>query len=136
MKGEGSWGHERNALVLDGIEDIIRKYLDMRVMKLKAAGRTSSAMFPPLRSDSEFYCQQAFGRLKAKVEEVLGYRFELRSCRRAFGQRILDKGGRIEDVSVALGHASTKATELYYARGEESTVFGRIRSLDNVKEVS
>ncbi len=53
-------------------------------------------------------------------------RFQLRAGRRAFGQRLLDSGNRIEDVSVAMGHSSTKTTEGYYARNSENQVIKRI----------
>lgn len=135
MKGEGSWGQSRGAPIVDGVEDIIERYLEMRERKLEGRGKESRSMFPPLQGKSEFYTQQAFEKLKSGVEDTLGVKYELRSGRRAFGQRLLDKGNRIEDVSVAMGHASTKTTELYYARGRESIVFNRIRSVNNGQRV-
>ncbi len=113
-------------LIMDGVEDIFRKYLGMRVEVLREHGIESREMFPPLKGNVEFYCQQSFGRLKKVVEDIRGTRFELRSGRRAFGQRLLDKGNLIEDVSVAMGHASTKTIEGYYARGREDIVMNRI----------
>ena len=59
-------------------------------------------MFPPLNNSNEFYTQQGFCRMKACVEKEIGVRFQLRAGRRAFGQRLLDSGNRIEDVSVAI----------------------------------
>ncbi len=53
-------------------------------------------------------------------------KFELRATRRAFVQNLLDSGNRNEDVSVAIGHVSTKTTEEYYARNREDQVIGRI----------
>ena len=136
VKGEGTWGEPRNVLIMDGVEDIFRKYLGMRAEVLREHGIESRAMFPPLKGDAEFYCQQSFGRLKKVVEDILGTKFELRSGRRAFGQRLLDKGNLIEDVSVAMGHASTKTTEGYYARGREDIVMNRILSRERGQEVS
>ena len=40
------------------------------------------------------------------------------------------------DVSVAMGHASTKTTEGYYARGREDIVMNRILSRERGQEVS
>ena len=54
--------------------------------------------------------------IKHVVEEDLGIKFDLRQCRRTFGQRYLDKDLDIESVSVLMGHASTKTTEGFYSR--------------------
>ena len=54
--------------------------------------------------------------IKHVVEEDLGIKFDLRQCRRTFGQRYLDKDLDIESVSVLMGHASTKTTERFYSR--------------------
>ena len=78
VKGEGTWGEPRNVLIMDGVEDIFRKYLGMRAEVLREHGIESRAMFPPLKGDAEFYCQQSFGRLKKVVEDILGTKFELR----------------------------------------------------------
>ena len=42
--------------------------------------------------------------------------FELRQCRRTFGQRNLDRGLDIESASVLMGHATTNTTERLYSR--------------------
>ena len=42
--------------------------------------------------------------------------FELRQCRRIFGQRNLDKGLDIESASVLMGHVTTNTTERLYSR--------------------
>ena len=126
VKGEGSWGEPRNVLVMDGIEDIIDKYLFERKRILEEYDRVSRSLFVPIHSQSEFYVSQSFTKLKAPVEEVLGEKIDLRSGRRAYGQRLLDKGNRLDDVSVAMGHASTKTTEGYYARVREDDVFARL----------
>ena len=50
------------------------------------------------------------------VEEESGVKFDLRKCRRTFGQSYLDADLDIESVSVLMGHLSTKTTEGYYCR--------------------
>ena len=126
VKGEGRYGEPRSVLLMDGVEDIVQRYLDVRAAKLAERGKESRSMFPPLNNSNEFYTQQAFCRMKARVENELGVRFQLRAGRRAFGQRLLDSGNRLEDVSVAMGHSSTKTTEGYYARNSEDQVIRRI----------
>ena len=126
VKGEGSWGHKRNVPVMDGGEVILEKYLIMREEKLRSLGRTSAAMFPPLRTGKEFLTQQAFGRLKAPIEEIIGIRFQLRDGRRAFGQRMLDSGYKLELVSRSMGHDTVVTTQKYYANFSESQVLEEI----------
>jgi hypothetical protein len=46
-------------------------------------------------------------------------------CRRSYGQTAKDLGLSIEDVSVLLGHSSTKTTEEYYARVRSDGVIER-----------
>lgn len=46
--------------------------------------------------------------------------------RRAFGQNAIDRGARIDSVSVALGHKTTRTTETYYARRKEEQAFADI----------
>ncbi|MFA6679808.1 MAG: hypothetical protein WCR96_04885 [Candidatus Methanomethylophilaceae archaeon] len=53
---------------------------------------------------------------KTLVEEESGVKFDLRKCRRTFGQSYLDADLDIESVSVLMGHLSTKTTEGYYCR--------------------
>jgi integrase/recombinase XerD len=63
------------------------------------------------------------------VEEDLDIKFDLRMCRRTFGQRYLDKGLDIESTSVLMGHASTKTTEGFYSRRKLSQAIDKARSL-------
>lgn len=115
VKGEGTWGRERDVPIMDDAEDIVEKYLRMRSVRLKQMRITSRAMFPTFRSGSEFVTQQSFGRYKSVVEDTLGVEFELRDARRAFGQRLLDQGYKIEQVSSAMGHSNIATTLKYYA---------------------
>ena len=83
-------------------------------------------MFPPLRTDREFLTQQAFGRLKAPIEEMIGIKFQLRDGRRAYGQRMLDSGYKLELVSRSMGHDTVVTTQKYYANFSESQVLEEI----------
>ena len=49
------------------------------------------------------------------VEDDIGVEFELRQCRRTFGQRNLDRGLDIESASVLMGHVTTNTTERFYS---------------------
>lgn len=67
-------------------------------------------------------------RLKAKAEEAIGEKFELRDCKRAFGQYYLDKGLELTKVSAPTGHDCTKITELYYCRIGETEAIENART--------
>lgn len=62
------------------------------------------------------------------MEEDLNIKFDLRKCRRTFGQRYLDRGLDIESTSVLMGHASTKTTEGFYSRRR------MVHTIDKAKE--
>ena len=47
---------------------------------------------------------------------LCGMEFDGRKCRRPYDQYPKDMGASIENVSVNMGHSSTKTTERYYAR--------------------
>lgn len=127
VKGEGKWGRKRYAIVADGAEDILEKYLRMRAEKLAALGMQSRAMFPPLRGSGEFVTQQSFGRMKGAVADLLGEKFALRDGRRAYGQRLLDRDIPIEKVSYSMGHETVNTTQKYYASYDEARILGEIQ---------
>ena len=71
-------------------------------------------MFPPLKHDGGYISYGRIRVLKSMVEEDIGIKFDLRKCRRTFGQRALDEGQPIHDVSLVLGHASIATTQRKY----------------------
>jgi len=76
----------------------------------------SNALFPSKENSDGFLSGNSIRRIKETVEEDLKIKFDLRECRRTFGQRYLDSGLDIESTSVLMGHASTKTTEGFYSR--------------------
>ena len=76
----------------------------------------SHALFPSKDSEDGYLSGNSIRMIKGVVENDLEIRFDLRTCRRTFGQRYLDSDVKIESVSVLMGHASTKTTEGYYSR--------------------
>jgi len=55
-------------------------------------------------------------------------RFDLRECRRTFGQRYLDSDLEISSVSVLMGHATTKTTERFYGRQKNRMAIEKARA--------
>lgn len=76
----------------------------------------SHALFPSKNGADGYLSGNAIRRIKAVVEDDLDVKFDLRMCRRTFGQRYLDSDVDIESVSVLMGYASTKTTEGFYRR--------------------
>lgn len=65
-------------------------------------------------------------RVKADLERISGVRFHLKTFRATFGQLAIDKGVRIEAVSRAMRHRSTRTTEAFYARIRADRAFQEI----------
>ena len=72
---------------------------------------------------------ETINKRKRDVEKAIGERFALKDARRAYGQRMLDRGVPIESVSYAMGHDSIKTTQKYYANYRKDSV------LDNIYDV-
>lgn len=116
VKGAGTYGMPRTSPIMDDVEDIYEKYLKKRKLVIPLYSR-NKAMFPNFGYKKENYLsQQNFCKLKEPVEEILGMKFEIRAGRRAFGQRAIDRGQDLTDISVVMGHSSTRTTERYYCR--------------------
>ena len=126
VKGEGKWGRRRSVPVLDNVGDIFAKYMTMRREKLDQHGVESNAFFPPFRGTDEFVTQQSMSRFKAAVADQIGEDFVLKDGRRAYGQRLLDKGVPIEYVSCSMGHSTVATTQKYYANYRDSFVNNKI----------
>lgn len=114
VKGEGSYGNSRWIPVHPDGVPILERYLEAREFKLQISGKKSEALFPPIRGNEEFIGYNMLEKLKMAVVEDIGEDFELRECRRTFGQRALDEGQDIHNVSLVMGHASITTTQRYY----------------------
>ena len=77
--------------------------------------RRFAIVFPSKGSKSGFLSDNTIRQIKGVVEDDIGVEFELRQCRRTFGQRNLDRGLDIESASVLMGHVTTNTTERFYS---------------------
>lgn len=116
VKGEDSYGQPREVPIPPEIRQLILTYLLARQKWVVDNSVKSQALFPSKDSADGFLSGNAIRKIKEVVEEDLGIDFDLRECRRTFGQRYLDSDLDIESVSVLMGHASTKTTESFYSR--------------------
>ena len=116
VKGEATYGLPREVPIPPEAREIVINYLLLRQKWLVDNSVNSQALFPSKESENGFLSGNGIRQIKDVVEEDLEIKFELRDCRRTFGQRYLDKGLDIESTSVLMGHASTKTTEGFYSR--------------------
>ena len=109
----------------------LRRHVEVREERLAYYQRKSTAFFPTFRSDSEFITQQSMGKLKDVVQNILGVKFQLKDARRAYGQRMLDRGVPIEFVSHCLGHSSVATTQKFYADYRDKSVLSQVHGILN-----
>lgn len=129
VKGEESYGHPRYVPIPQELRPVVLNYLEVRLAWLISHKVSSNALFFATGEPYGHLSGNSVRKLKAKVEEQIGEEFELRDCRRAFGQFYLDKGLEISKVSVLMGHDTTKTTEEYYCRNSETEAIKEASSL-------
>lgn len=120
VKGKGRYGEPRDSAINPDGLPFLRRYLQARAKALMNNYLTSDLLFPSLqnlqkRRSGEFSTNGTTD-LRAIVKEETGVDYDLRACRRTFGQNCLDEKIPLDSTSRMMGHATTKTTETYYAR--------------------
>lgn len=116
VKGEATYGQQRQVPIPPEIRPLVLNYLLFRKKWVVDNNADSQALFPSKYSDDGFLSSNSIRNIKVIVEKDAKVKFDLRMCRRTFGQRYLDRDLDIESVSVLMGHSSTKTTEGFYSR--------------------
>lgn len=117
VKGEGTYGQARPIAVRPEAYRIMERYLKQRIKKVVERCPDNLALFPALNDKEDgYYSSNSIRMLKSLVEKETGLKFDMRTCRRTYGQKAIDEGLTIESVSVLMGHNTTKTTETYYCR--------------------
>lgn len=129
VKGEATYGQEREVPVPPEIRELLLMYVLGRKKWCMDNNCHSSAFFPSKDSDDGFCSGNTLRRWKDMVQDKVGVKFDLRLCRRTFGQRYLDRDLDIESVSVLMGHASTKTTEGFYSRKKLNRAMEKARNV-------
>jgi integrase/recombinase XerD len=117
VKGEGTYGQARTIAMRPEAIGIMEKYLRARNEKVMEKCPTNLALFPALRDREDgYFSSNGIRMLKCIVEKEIGAKFDLRMCRRTYGQKAIDEGLELDTVSILMGHNTTKTTETYYCR--------------------
>lgn len=117
VKGEDTYGCARTVPIPEVLRPIIKDYLRAREIFLIKHGilpDTVPTLFCSMNGEHGPMSGNTIRKLKTYVEKDIGRKFELRDCRRAFGQHYIDHQVKLEDVSKLMGHATTRTTEIYY----------------------
>jgi integrase/recombinase XerD len=130
VKGEGSYGEPRKVIIRPEAREILTKYLRARKAIVSKKCPRNQALFPAMRDEEDgFFSANGIERLKILVESETGIKFDLRMCRRTFGQMFIDQGLNLDAVSVMMGHATTKTTETYYCRKRQEVAIREAQEL-------
>lgn len=113
VKGENTYGLPREVPVHPEVRQIVSTYLRNREKWAAEKGMQDRALF---LGTSGRLSGNGIRIIKNAVEKDLGIEFDLRMCRRTFGQYYLNDGLDIESTSVLMGHSTTRTTETAYAR--------------------
>lgn len=115
VKGIDTYGEPREVFIIPKFVPVIRRYLRVRQDYLDRCGASSDYVFFS-HSDFRKLTDKTIRQIRNNAEKLCGMEFDGRMCRRSYGQYLKDRGVSIENVSVNMGHSSTKTTERYYAR--------------------
>ena len=118
-RGEGTYGNARWVPVHPDGTAAFEKYLEARRIRLGRAGKSEEALFPPIKHNGGYISYGRIRTLKSMVEDDLEMKFDYRKCRRTFGQRAIDEGQSMHDVSLVMGHATTATTQKDYCDKDE-----------------
>ena len=116
VKGEKTYGMPRQVPIHPDIRPMALTYLLARQKWLLDNNMDSPALFPSSANRNGYLSSNSMTVIKNRVEDDLGIKFDLRTCRRTFGQKYMDSGLDLESTSVLMGHSTTKTTEGYYCR--------------------
>ncbi len=113
-KGEKKYGKTRKVIVDPQMYAFLLRYFKARAQYVRDHGLTTGALFPGKESKTGHLAANTLRKFKCYAEGKVGEQFDLRICRRTYGQRMINYGVSIEWVSKLMGHANTLTTEKYY----------------------
>lgn len=131
-KGENRWTSSGIAPILQPARQEVLRFLTERRKYLDLYEVEECEPLVPRAwhgGRAEYWTEGMWGKVKDDVQEWAGIPFRIQTLRATFAQMCKDRGARIEAVSRALRHRTSRTTELYYARIRAEDAF---RELENV----
>ena len=125
-KGEGKYGQEREVPIHPDAYPFLRRYFVARAKHVKEIHATTHALFLGAVATDGYLASNTTRMYADYVSKQLGIDVDLRKCRRTYGQRLVDIEVPISNVSVVMGHCSTKMTEMAYARVKQAVAIKQI----------
>ncbi len=105
------------------------RFLRAREDRLRKLGFESATPLVPAKHGNEigFYSSGKFREIK-KMIEIPGVMFTLKRFRDTFCQTNIDRDpSLLSDVSVAMGHATTRTTEMHYGSLKNEQALDRLQ---------
>ncbi len=128
-KGEDKYAKPRKTYIDPIAYPFLARYLQARSEYVNANGIQSLALIPGGLLEGGYFASNTIRSMKALVEKDIGKNFDLRQCRRTYGQRLIDNGVGVESVSKMLGHKNTVTTENCYCGLREDDAISTISSI-------
>jgi integrase len=128
-KGEKKYAKQRNAPIFPPAWEGVHRFLRAREERMRNRGFENATPLIPAQHGSEigFYASGTFRKIKGMMV-VPGIKFSLKTFRDTFCQSNLDRDPTLlSDVSVAMGHSTTKTTELHYGRLKNEQALDRLQ---------
>jgi integrase len=129
-KGEATYGNNRKILILPQAIQVLKKYLLARRYYLMDHDESEGfeALIPNFkRKTMSYWTYGQFENLKMVIESRSGIEFKTKDYRATFCQWAIDDGVPLQAVSKAMGHASSRTTELYYGRIRDDSAIQEFR---------
>lgn len=108
-------GYHEKVVINPAAYGFLQKYFFTRAEYISNHHSAHTALFPGGYAEENGALQgNTIRAYVQKVSDDIDVKFDLRDCRRTYGQNLLDMGADIETVSKMLGHARTTTTEKCY----------------------
>ncbi len=114
VKGQDSYGYARHIPMIPEARDLIAEFMDSRQTYLEEVGVHRDCLIPSIQSNNPL-SYNSLNKLKSRVSDDLGIKFDLRKCRRTYGRYLVDSGVTLDIVQVAMGHNGPNTTFRNYA---------------------
>jgi integrase len=128
-KGERKYAKQRYAPILPPSWNAVNRFLRAREEHLRRSGFEKATPLIPAKhgNDIGFYSSGRFREIK-KMVEIPGVKLTLKTFRDTFCQMCIDRDPNLlSDTSVAMGHTTSRTTEMHYGRLKNEQALDRLQ---------